>query len=183
MADVKIHKIVSSINIYKEQKGEDPIEKEDVIEYIGKNYPEVELSDKTPWMTSVTEKIKTEVLEAFGIKEKINQNAVKHLFMAFPHAGIFVLPIDLENNTKGLVHVRTSPYGTTDLSDCANALTKGKLEDYAEWLEKNYGAKQITFEEFKNYGLEGMIGIRRTGDGKETPNTVNEKTDFKKEPK
>jgi len=182
MEKVKIHEIVKSINIYREQKGEKAASKEEVVNYIKEKYLGIKLSKETPWMNSVKETIKTEVLKAFGVSEKINQNAIKHLFMVFPHSGIFVVPVDLKDSTGGLVRIKTSLYGTTDLSDCAKSLTKASLKDYAEWLEKAYGAKEISFEKFKDYGLQGIAGIKRTGDGKETPNLVDERTDLKKEP-
>lgn len=178
----KIHEIVTAINENRKSQGNsEKVTYTIIVNHIKQKYPDVPVVEETPWMTGVEDNISIEVLNTFVTVEEPNNDLQPHLFIAFPHSGVFVMPVNLDGTSCRWINIYTSKVGTTDLFDCLRDLPEGcDLNKYADWLNNRYSARKITYEEFKGYAMRGIQGFRPL-DNKELPMDLVKPADLKKE--
>jgi len=175
-----VHDIVTAINTNKVKAGEEKIKYGVVVDFIKERYPDIEIS-KSPWKTPLEADIAAEILKEFvPVISDPDADLQEHLYMQFPHSGIFVMPVNLDGTSGRWVDVKTSKAATTDLADCRMLNPKNKLSDYAKWLKDNYKAKEIDYKGFKELGFRVIHGYRPTDD-REPPVKLVEPSDINQE--
>lgn len=149
---IRLSKVKKDLEFHLKKKiGYPELEK-----YINENYPYIKISSK-PQLSSVPQRIAIEMIKELAHPTESARDAKEHLYMLMPDKGVYLVPQDPKDKAKkGILELGVTVYGTVDLVEYAKRLRgNSTIHDLAEYLKLCFGAKEITYEEFRDRAVKG----------------------------